>query len=1004
MIKTPLLDNRTSEDIYNQSLVLAKHYCPEWANKNWPQSYFDPDDPGLVVLKLFSNLTGFLITQLNKKPDKHRIAFFDFMGIDLNRAKSAMVPLTFYLMEGAPDAFVPRATAIGSKKPDVIFETTKDLNVVNMSAIYSLNPWDDSYTDHGTDISGKGDAFSIFGKNKTEKRIDHILYLGDETLFNIQRTPDIFRITLVGSNLERDFFGQWYAGKALKIKEIKKFKNNDNDLLSVDFEGLEKIPYISIDGSLNLWLSARPNEEKKLVSGVELPIISSVSAEIAVSGIQPDFVFFNNVPQDVKKGFYPFGEFPKAGDAFYLGSEEAFSKENAEIKLSILTETQTNILPNLIWEYWNGKIWDNLINFNLKDDTNAFSKDGLISFNCPSIIPVEINGQISRWIRVRIESGNYGIPSMFEVKPVDEIINRLKLSSNEKDEIIKELQNEKVAFGRYTESTLRPPFIRSINLQYELIKKPINNIKAYNNFQFTSVNINKANPNIKFEPYKLPGEEQPALYIGFQKERTLCGASVSIYFALKEKICGEPVEQIQNPMEKKDIKQVSEFIWEYHNDTGWKKLEFEDETGSFICGGIISFRMPSDMKSSDKFNKNLYWIRAKPKNGEKLICPKLNGIFPNTVWAINLLTVEDEILGSGNGQPGLSFSFSKKPIFEDQVIEIKEEVSLSETEIKKIEEEEGADAVRKIKDEKTGEIKEVWVRWHEVKNFALSGSLDRHYVIDRSNGKITFGDSTRGISPPKGKNNIVARLYRSSSGKKGNLEPGTITTLRRPILNIERVINHFSSSGGSDEEDLENAIFRSPHTIKNRNRAITVEDFEWLARDVSHDIVKAKCISGDRITVLILQERDDETPQPDAGLKESVEKYLKERALLTIRDRIKVVGPDYKKINLKVSVKIRLEYLSESSIISERIMGRLKTFLHPVKGGQYGKGWDFGKDIYFSEVAAVIEDIEGVDYVKNIEKIEKGIAIKEMTGAGRIIIDENTLPCAGNIIVEIIER
>ncbi|TFH46747.1 MAG: hypothetical protein E4G94_01775, partial [ANME-2 cluster archaeon] len=60
VIKTPVLDNRTSEDIYEQALKLARHYCPEMIIPE-KVGYFDPDDPGLVILKLFSDMAENLI-------------------------------------------------------------------------------------------------------------------------------------------------------------------------------------------------------------------------------------------------------------------------------------------------------------------------------------------------------------------------------------------------------------------------------------------------------------------------------------------------------------------------------------------------------------------------------------------------------------------------------------------------------------------------------------------------------------------------------------------------------------------------------------------------------------------------------------------------------------------------------------------------------------------------------------------------------------------------------
>ncbi|TFH40030.1 MAG: hypothetical protein E4G94_10220, partial [ANME-2 cluster archaeon] len=69
-IKTPHFDKRTSEDVYEQALLLATHYCPEWAT-NWGYRHFDPDDPGLVIFKLFSSMAQHLITQYNRIPEKH---------------------------------------------------------------------------------------------------------------------------------------------------------------------------------------------------------------------------------------------------------------------------------------------------------------------------------------------------------------------------------------------------------------------------------------------------------------------------------------------------------------------------------------------------------------------------------------------------------------------------------------------------------------------------------------------------------------------------------------------------------------------------------------------------------------------------------------------------------------------------------------------------------------------------------------------------------------------
>jgi len=119
--KKPVLDNRTSEEIYQQTLELARTYCPELTIHD-EAGYYDPDNPGLVLFKLFSKMTEMLIVQLNKIPDKQRLAFFNFAGIDLLPARPSEVPLTFYLTEGSSVATVASGTRVASSQdPDVVF-------------------------------------------------------------------------------------------------------------------------------------------------------------------------------------------------------------------------------------------------------------------------------------------------------------------------------------------------------------------------------------------------------------------------------------------------------------------------------------------------------------------------------------------------------------------------------------------------------------------------------------------------------------------------------------------------------------------------------------------------------------------------------------------------------------------------------------------------------------------------------------------------------------------
>ncbi len=947
-IKTPVLDKRTSEDIYEQALRLAAYYCPEWA-RDWEPHHFNSDDPGLVILKIFSNMAGHLITQFNKIPEKHYLAFLDFVGADLRPARQSIVPLTFYLADGASKAEILSGTLIASSKDaDVVFETMQHLTAVAIKIYaFSINPMEDSYTNHSDMISG-GRIFSIFGKDREEKPIEHTLHLGDD-IFCGKTVFENLKIKLEGSGLSAEFFKHWRNVNGVPLDVNVKSSGGNKKFLEFEIMNIPESNRSLLNGIMSFWIKIIPDVKKKILHGSALPSISSITVDMISGCLLPDSIFYNDVPLDMKKGFYPFGESPKEGDFFYISSNEVLSKENSKVSLNMEFEKDLeNEDAKLLWEFWDGASWKTLPI--AKDIAGNFTKSGLkmIEFICPAIPQIDINGQSGRWIRVKIKSGGYGSPGKYEPNPLDEVINQLPGYLDRKA-IKNELEKKGIAFGfQYTQPSHNPPFIKSINFVYSYMDRKIQHILAYNNFSYKQLdNVDNKTPFIPFH------NKLPAFYLGFKE--IPANTMISLYFSIKERLYGEKTT----------------FKWRYYDGSDWNELILEkDETDSMIKKGIVRFLFPPGIKKFSEFEMELFWIKLEPESEKKLSYPELEGIFPNTVWASNYITVNDEILGSGNGMPGQFFSFARKPVLPGQIIEVRE--------------------------------RDIWIKWTETSSFALSGKLSRDYTIDRTGGRILFGDGMNGMVPPKGKNNIRATFYRSGGGKEGNQGIGIIDTLRKANPNIERVTNHFPSSGGEDGEDNEDAVLRGPYIMKNRG-AVTAEDFEWLAREASPDVKKARCIMDEKrdINVIILTDNKERIHMPDSSLRASIERYLKERALFTIREKIRISGPDLVRIDPEVTVKPIL--LSESSIISDKIKTRLEIFFDPVKGGQYGNGYDFGQEIYLSEVASVIESIEGVDYVEELilKKVIEDKVVTEVSGSGWISIEKNSVPYAGNIEIKI---
>jgi hypothetical protein len=83
---------------------------------------------------------------------------------------------------------------------------------------------------------------------------------------------------------------------------------------------------------------------------------------------------------------------------------------------------------------------------------------------------------------------------------------------------------------------------------------------------------------------------------------------------------------------------------------------------------------------------------------------------------------------------------------------------------------------------------------------------------------------------------------------------------------------------------------------------------------------------------------------------------------------------------------------AEAGAVEQRAREALADFLHPLRGGPEGRGWALGRDVFISDVAAVMERIPGIDYVE-----ELGLLLKGALQGERIRVAEDRIVVAGEI-------
>jgi predicted phage baseplate assembly protein len=843
-------------------------------------------------------------------------------------------------------------------------------------AAFTREPGHERYSDHTAVATGTLDgAFTAF---QGSRPIEHHLYLGHQGLFGLATTKDItLRFVLAEGDEPWLSLIEWASWDGFQWEALPTAgpPGQVSGGWEITLPNVLGIPHTPVADRMSAWLRGRLTSA--LSASQPMPRIDTIMSRVLIRGLArtPELIFTNQLPVDPGKDFFPFGEKPKFNDTLYLASDEAFSKANADIALTIaLTnpaderETPLPAQPSddrltLSWEFWNGQQWDLLgesgpgaqqpPKYNFRDGTEAFTTGAAtarqVTFSCPAELrPIQINGQLRHWIRVRILRGDYGREAEY----------RLRNPQNPNEGYI------------FVPATFRPPSIKAITLSYAYTSPftPLDLTLSINDFAIVDHSQEAKTPGKMFNPYTATSDTHPTLYLGFQRlgaDIGFANRATVLYFSVAAALYGETPDSGQVVVEPPSV------VWEYWNGSRWARLGTRDETQGFSRRGLVTFIGPPDFRMSTEFGWPAFWLRARWERGAYPQPPQLQRILTNTTWASQTLAVQNEVLGSSNGQPDQGFRTSKAPVLDGQRLEIREPETPSAGERVALEREEGDDAIA-LRLDAGGRPMEVWVRWHQVSDFYASEPRSRHYTLDRLSGEVRFGDGTRGLVPPQGRGNVRMAWYQTGGGPEGNRPPGSITQLKRAVPYVDTVTNHETSSGGSAQESLEMVQERGPKVLRHRDRAVAIADFEDLAFQSSSEVARVKAIptrshnDAGGVGLIIVPRSVDPQPIPSRQLLHLVEDYIGARFAPTVD--LWVAGPDWLRVTVTAEVvPLSLEVATD---VQAAVLARLAAFLHPLTGGLDGKGWAFGRKPYRSDLHALIESTLGVDYVLSLAVAE----------------------------------
>ncbi len=518
--------------------------------------------------------------------------------------------------------------------------------------------------------------------------------------------------------------------------------------------------------------------------------------------------------------------------------------------------------------------------------------------------------------------------------------------------------NHGIDIGVYLRSDdlLGPPSLKSLKLSYSYNTQqdlvPLTACQSYNDFFYKNHTLAAAQNNgSRFQPFTSTQTPEPTLYLGF--DQPFANRPTTLYAQVAPPSYGETTVQQRT---------TARLNWEYYGTQGWTRLDVQDETRTFSERGLLAFMGPNDFNASKQFDQSLHWLRVIWAEGGFQVLPHLHCLRTNTTWASQAITLQQEILGSSNGNPEQFFQTTKAPVLEGQQLEVQErETTVTAT------------------TETSRQTPFIWIAWQPKPDFYGSGPQDRHYVLDALNGEVRFGDAINGKIPPQGRNNI-RMTYRTGGGQRGDRDAKTLNQLKSAIPYIEGVINHEAAAGGADAETLERVKEEGPKVLRHRERAVTAQDVEDLAYQASFDVARAKAISprydpikhqwidphttedAGRFGLILVPKSDAPQPIPSLELLNQVENYILLRCTPTLN--FWSTGPDWVKVSIEADIAPVSWQAARS--LDAKIIETLQRFLHPLTGGLDEQGWAFGREPYESDLYALLESISGVGHVQSL--------------------------------------
>ena len=927
------LDSRNMEEIQNQIKNLAKSYVPEW---NFTTS--NPDI-GSVLALLFANQMSKNVNRFNHMLERYRTELVNLMEISPLPAKPAETTILMNVASEADEGVsIPKGSKFlaDTEEGKLVFETAFPVYLTpsRLKTIFMTSG-----------VSGK--VIPFMGGLQRKKYIetepieipeDEDFMLNPFSLFQfaeegIERQAVVFYHSHIFDVEDETMYCRIEGAPGL----LQRIEDGEFRFLYYAEEGFVPVEHCQVMGKNLLLVKQKPNKPV-IIKNQSYSVFVLEAKEPQKESITIDSISFSTAGEPKPACYvgngttdYNVERFGLFGDNLslfaecYIGFDHYFSKKGAKIELSFHGSFRERYMGlSRQEEEENLKI--------IKRRPRA-AAEVQVSYARPEEISIEYFNGIG-WKRLECDK-EYG--HMFaETKEGD-----YKIS------FICPKDWEGSGVGAYEGRTLRIQLLRADNCYFQpcFHQVPIiSDLKvsySYENhfeipqlgkvFSGTSVEdiTKKLLERQTFTAFSKGNYEDTALYLGFN--RKFERGPVSLWW------------QIEGVQRNKNCK----LRFYYSTIRGFKEMKVIDYTANLTRSGIMMFLPPSDLSVIEMEGRKGCWLKIVNEEGIELKqTVKVHQIALNGVTAYNIETLETQEFYLDEADSGLTF-----PLHAEGILDAEVWVNEKDQYTQEMMERMAGEMPEQVRIERNylGEISDFFVKWEETNQFYSTKPEDRHYILDRINGKIMFGNEVFVKVPQNTEGVAFTVQLRCCNGEKGNVAAGTITESSSNWLFVQDIYNPQMAFGGSNMESMEQVLERGASMFSSRNRLVTEKDYEREILHFSNNVDKVSIINGtgrdgvyrERLLNIVLLMKDCMNGRESfIRIQNEIKQHLLERCELSIHPKdLQIEEPIF--VELNVDVWASVMKMEDSFEIQNLIMNTLNEYLNPVSD-ILGNGWEIG--------------------------------------------------------------